>query len=495
MNDEASQSVEDLRRAERDVEAHSRTFRKELGLRDLVLTQVLFVVGLGWVGTAARLGPSHAVFWLLAIALFYLPCAAVVTYLARLMPLEGGLYQWTKLGIGPMAGFLVAWNLWLYVIVNTSEIGLQVTTYLSYALGPGASWMAASRPMITVAACAIVAGLVVVSAIGLGVGKWLHNAGGVLILVLFAALVALPIANAAHGVAPATASFSLAVPAMTLLNLNLLGKMSFGAFGGFEYVAIVAGECRDPVRSIARSVVIATPIIAAMFILGTGSVLFFVRPEAIDLIGPIPQVLGIGSRTLGMAAGIAPVVIMMMTVVRVAQASINFTGSTRLPMVAGWDRLLPEWFTRLHPRWRTPVNSILFVGAVTLGVGLASIVGVGEQEAFQLLNNASGIFYALTYLVMFVLPIVGVRGAGRAPLWLRMAAASGFVMTLLYVVLSVFPIVQVQSSLSFTMKITGLIVLANLVGAAIYVLRGRPVTAPSPAPRAQSPSAHDPAAD
>ena len=79
-------SQDTFRATEHQLEARSAAFRKELGLRDLVLTQVLFVVGLGWVGTAARVGPSHLVFWLLAIALFYLPSAAVVIYLTRLMP-------------------------------------------------------------------------------------------------------------------------------------------------------------------------------------------------------------------------------------------------------------------------------------------------------------------------------------------------------------------------------------------------------------------------
>ena len=65
-------------------------------------------------------------FWLLALVLFYLPSAAVVIYLNRLMPLEGGLYQWAKLGFNQTVGFMVAWNLWLYVIVFTSEIGLAV---------------------------------------------------------------------------------------------------------------------------------------------------------------------------------------------------------------------------------------------------------------------------------------------------------------------------------------------------------------------------------
>jgi amino acid transporter len=131
----------EIAQAEARVEAHSAALRKELGVRDLVLTQILFIVGLAWIGIAGKLGPSHVVFWLLAIALFYLPSAAVVIYLNRLMPLEGGLYQWAKLGFSEAVGFILAWNLWLYVIVNTSEIGLQSATYLSYALGPRAAWM------------------------------------------------------------------------------------------------------------------------------------------------------------------------------------------------------------------------------------------------------------------------------------------------------------------------------------------------------------------
>jgi amino acid transporter len=128
---------------------------------------------------------------------------------------------------------------------------------------------------------------------------------------------------------------------------------------------------------------------------------------------------------------------------RLAQASVNFTANSRLPKVAGWDHLLPAWFTKLHAKYRIPVNSILFVGAMMLAMGLAGIVGVGEQEAFQLLQNAAGSLYAITYLVMFAIPIIGLRGVEpRPPLWLKIAAGAGFLMTLLYVVVSVIPIVQ-----------------------------------------------------
>src|SRR5499425_2032775 len=139
--DAAAAQSAGLAQAEARVEAHSASLKKELGVRDLALTQILFIVGLTWIGVAGKLGPSNVVLWLLALLLFYLPSTAIVIYLNRLMPLEGGLYQWAKLGFNQTVGFLLAWNLWLYVIVFTSEIGLQCATYLSYAIGPKAAWM------------------------------------------------------------------------------------------------------------------------------------------------------------------------------------------------------------------------------------------------------------------------------------------------------------------------------------------------------------------
>ena len=168
-----------------------------------------------------------------------------------------------------------------------------------------------------------------------------------------------------------------------------------------------------------------------MFILGTSSVLGLIPIDQIDLIAPIPQVLSVGFRPLGSVRWVAPVTILVLLTVRIAQASVMFTGITRLPMVAGWDGLLPRWFTELHAGYRTPVNSIVFVGVMTFIFSLAGLIGVGQQEGFQLLWNASAIFYALTYLVMFALPIAGLRQSGaRAPIWLKLAAVSGFGMGL-----------------------------------------------------------------
>lgn len=459
-----------LASAEANVEAHSAALKKELGVRDLALTQILFVVGLSWIGVAGKLGPSHVVFWLGAITLFYIPSAVVVMFLNRRMPLEGGLYQWAKLGFSDAVGFLVAWNLWLYVIVNTSEIGVQAATYLSYAIGPSAAWMTTSSWFVALSTIFVMTLLVVVATIGLSVGKWVHNAGGVIMLTIFAAVLVIPILSRLTGHLAEYHPLRTSMPAFSLYNLNILGKLGFGALGGFEYVAILAGETRAADRAVGRSVWIAAPIIALMFVFGTSTVVAIVPNDQIDLVGPVPQVLRIGFGPFGIASQLVTVAIVLTLAMRLAQTSVSFTAVSRLPMVAGWDRLLPEWFTRLHAKYRTPANSILVVGVMSGVMALLSLIGVGQAESYQLLNNASGIFYALTYVVMFAIPLFGLRGVTpRAPVWLRVASFSGLAMTLLYVILSVFPIIAVASVATFALKISLVILAANVLGAAIFV--------------------------
>jgi amino acid transporter len=459
--------------AEEHAQAQSAGLRKELGLRDLVLQQIVYVVGTVWVGTAAKLGQAHVVFWLLAMLLFYLPQAAVVIHLSRRMPLEGGPYQWARLGLNELMGFLVAWNLWIYAVVFIATIGLLVGTNLAYVAGPSGSWMASNKPFIMALNVLLLAALMLLAALGLGVSKWLHNAGSVALMLSFAALIALPFVGLLRGTLPHYHPFAMAMPALTLFSLNVFGKMAMGALSGFEYVAVLAGETRDAARSVARATLIAVPVIAAMFILGTSAVLAFVPVERIDLIGPIPQVLRIGFGRSGAGTLAAGAAILLLTSRAVANSSIIFTATTRMPMVAGWDNLLPGWFTRLHPRFRTPVNSILFVGLVALAFGAVGIAGASEQEAFQLLDNAAGIFYGLTYLVMFAIPLAGLRGAKPSPVLLRVAAASGFAVTALYVVLSIFPIIEVPSWQGFATKISTVVVGLNLAGVALYAAAKR----------------------
>jgi glutamate:GABA antiporter len=454
------------------VQAHQAELRKEMGLVDVVLAQITYIITLEFFGTAVKAGSSHAFLWLVAVVLFFFPQALVVRYLNQLMPLEGGLYEWARLGFNDVTGFLVAWNLWLYVVLLVAEYGFVIVTYFAFALGPGAAWMASSKWLTVFASAVLVSGLVWVSMLGLRVGKWVTNAGGSLTIVALGVLVALPLFHSVHGTPLSYHPLPLVRPALSLFSLSVFTKMTFGALCGFEFVAIFAGECRNPGRILAQSVLFAAPVIALLYIFGTSAILAFVPSGQVNLIGPVPQALSVGLHAFGLANILAPVTILLLLGNVLSTANLTFSASSRLPMVAGWDHLLPKWFTRLHSKHKTPTNSILFIAAVTLAASVVVLVGVDEEEAFSLIQIWAFTLYGLAYLVMFAIPLAGNRGRGiQPPIWLRLAACSGFTVTLLFVVLSIFPVIEVPNPASYAWKTVAVVVGVNILGGILYAGR------------------------
>jgi amino acid transporter len=465
------------------VQAHSTTLRKELGIADLVFAQILIIIVPEFYGTAVKAGNAHVVLWLLAILLFFIPHAFVVAYLNRLMPLEGGLYEWARLGFSDRVGFLVAWNIWLLQTVQVSQIALVTTTYVSYAV-PRAAWIATSQPALVATSVMLTALMMQIARLGLGVGKWLSNTGSTVTVFILTVLILLPYFHAWRGHLPAYHPLPLVLPPMTLLSFSIFSKMTFGALSGFETVAIFAGESRDPARNIARSILFTAPIIALLYILGTSAILAFVSPEAIDVIGPIPQALRSGLSAFREAGAIVAIAILLLLLNYLCSYTLYFSANTRLPLVAGWDHLLPGWFTRLHPTHRTPVNSILFMGGVALASSTAVLVGTGSQESFILLQTWAWTFYGLAYLVKFAIPLVSPKEKGLRPgAWLRLGAASGFLVTLLFVLLSVQPVIPVASKAEYFAKVVLVVLGANFAGWMIYragqLKRARPNGVPA----------------
>jgi amino acid transporter len=455
-----------LLKAEAQVQAHSSGLRRELGLLDLVLAQILLVVVPDFFGTAVKAGASHVVLWLTAMLLFFIPLALIVAHLNRLMPLEGGLYEWARLAFGDQIGFLVAWNLWLFIMLYVAIIGLVTTTFVAYVV-PSLAWMADNKWAVLAASALLIAAQMLLAGIGFGVGKWFNKAGSIAVLITVGVLVALPLANARHGTLSAFHPLRLVAPPLTVFTLSVFSKMTFGALSGFEYVAIFAGESRNPGRNIGRSILITAPVIALIYIFATSAILAYVSPDAVDVIGPIPQALRLGFGSFG--AVIVPVAIFLLLANYLSTFSLYFSGSARLPMAAGWDHLLPAWFSRLHARYRTPVNSILFLGGATLAASIAALIGVGEQEAYELLLTWGFTFYGIAYLALFAIPLLAPKVSGiRSRLGLRVAAASGFLVTLLFVTLSIFPIIHVESASRYSLKIAGVVLGANTIGWMIY---------------------------
>lgn len=449
--------------------------RRQLGLRDLVLAQVLCVVGSEWVGVAADLGRAQALTWMAAMLLFYFPMAAVVIGLNRIMPLEGGLYVWAHRAFGGLGGFLTAWNLWVYGIAVTAAILYAIPTELAYLIGPKAAWLPESH----VASLAIVGGIIAAVTLaavrGLEWGKWIHNIGGIAMITAFVLLILLPAwALWRHRAGQHPIELALALPPMNLHSMALFGQMMVGALSGLEYIAIFAGESRQPAQNISRSVWISSPIICAMFILGTGAVVAFATPGHIDFIAPIPQTMRIALGNSGIGNVVAMVTILLVQLRLLGVSSYLFSGVTRLPMAVGWDDLLPKWFTRLHPRWKTPVNSILCTSALMMLLVVLGSAGVHAQEAFQVLSNASLTHYELMYMAMFAVPMVGAVALRKSlPRWLKWVSFVGFCTSLFSLLVSVYPFVDVVNPLGYAAKIAGTVVVSNVAAVVFYKLRNR----------------------
>jgi glutamate:GABA antiporter len=354
-----------------------------------------------------------------------------------------------------------------------------VPTDIAYMLGPPGAWIPGSKLTTLALIGSVMAAITLVAVRGLEIGKWLHNAGSVMILTAYAILLALPLWALARGSIPRYEPIPWQLPKLDWFSLAIFGQMCVGALSGFEYVAILAGECRSAARTIGQSVVISAPVIALMFILGTSSVLTFVDGRPINVIGPIPQTMRLAVGNGGTAAWAAVVAIFLLVARAIAGASLIFTGLTRLPMTAGWDRLVPRWFSELHPRRRTPVNSILFVAVLVMAFVLLSMLGVREQEASQVLTIASDAHYAIAYIALFALPLVGSRALRRSlPAWVKVPALAGLGSSVVSTFIAVYPIVDVVSRQAYGVKVCGVVVLSNLVGLLIY-RAGRQRTVPT----------------
>jgi amino acid transporter len=443
--------------------------RRELRLRDLVPMQVVMIVWLGWAGFAAKQGSSQIVLWLLAIFLFYLPLAAVVMKLSRAMPIEGGAYQWVKEGISPFAGYMAAWNLTIYTIAAFATIGSFLANGFAYAAGPKGAWMLTSRPFaltLTAIACLIA---YLFNVRGLHLAKWWSNAGSLLTIAMFLALLCLLIKAWVTSEPLVRASFSFAWPGFSILTLSVFAKVAVGALSGFDSSAVFSQECRKPENDVARSVLIAAPLIALMYILGTSAVLAYIPPEKVNVSAAVPQVMQAGLGATALARTLTAIVAGASGFSFLASMVIIVGMVARLPMVAGWDGLLPRWWSALHPTYRTPSKAVGVVAIALMFLGVLSLLGAGNQEAVQVGASVDIGSLCIMYMLLFAVALFGFRSRSWRPgLVIRIGALTAFVVAFISLIFNIAPIGDVASRGLFAAKVVAAICATNAIGAFLY---------------------------
>jgi glutamate:GABA antiporter len=451
------------------MESHSHGLRRELKLRDLVLMQVVLIFSLNWIGYAAKQGPTQLALWLFAIILFYIPLAAVVVKLSRAMPVEGGSYQWIKAGLSPFAGYMAAWSLTVFAVFYSASNGSVLANGFAWVGGAHGVWMATSKPFamaLTLGFCLIA---YFVNVRGLHLVKWMSNASSILWFVIALALLFLLLKAWIAVSTLARGAWTFAWPGFSILTVIVLAKMSIGALGGFDTSAVFAEECRKPENDVGRSVLIAAPLIALMYVLGTAALLSYNSPADIDLAAPVQQAMHSG---FGAGSGAT-----VFTGIAVATFSIAFISSqivflgmvARLPMVAGWDGLLPEWWSELHPVYRTPSKAIAAVMTAVLLMGVLSLWGAGNQEAVQVTSAVGVASLCLMYLLLFGVVLSGFRSRPDRPgAGIRLGALTGLVVALVSLIFQIVPIGDVASPAIFAVKVSLLICLTSGLGAFLY---------------------------
>jgi len=436
--------------------------------------QVLLVTTETCIGIAARQGPTQVILWIVGILLFFVPLAVVVRSLGQILPWEGGVYQWAKVGLGPFFGFIAAWNFWIYSIFLTSSLGISIAESLSYAGGPSFAWMSVSFPFLLLVNVVVFGFILAVNTRGLGLGKWVAHLGTAAMLAVQLTIIALLFIRP-HGRAAVQPAFAWAVPPMTLLTLNLLTKISFTGLNGGEQIAVFAGEMRSPARIIGQSIWIAAPVIALLYILSTGSLLSYVPAEKVDFAAPVSQLLGTALGTSGSSGWVAVAGVSAIIALSISQYTVIVAETSRLPLVAGWDGLLPRWFTRLHPTRRTPTRALLFVVLCCLLLAIASSLGVARQEAFQLVITAAQASYGVYYVILFCVASIAREALRSKPgVFVRVCGVIGALTTVAAIALEVVPIIDVPSPLRFGARVTALLLFANVCGALVYLRRRTP---------------------
>jgi glutamate:GABA antiporter len=421
--------------------------RRELRLIDLVLFNVVAVLGIQLISSAAHLGPIAVPLHLSAALLFFVPCVLVVAAMSRRFPEEGGFYIWTKRAFGDWHAFLCGWCWWISVL-------LYLPTLVLTAAGLAIQAVGGSSGGVLALALALLWAVVAINVIGLRVAKWLSNAAGTLIY-LGGALVVLAAAVILNRDGSAT-SFD-ARPELSQEKLGLWAQIAF-AYTGLELGSLLGGEVRDPERTLPRAAWISALAVTGGYILGTAALLVVLRPDDISPITGLVDVASAAGARLGIG-WIAPLAAMLLIGGLLGKFSTWSAGAARLPFVIGLDGALPPAFGRLHTRWRTPHVALIAQGVACSLFLVLTQAGETLRAGWQLLLDLTIITTFLPFIYIF---LTGWKFGQR---WSGM---SGLVVTLLANGLAFMPPAEAPSFWKFELKLIAGCALVVVAGAIAY---------------------------
>ncbi|HEV7993281.1 MAG TPA: APC family permease [Gemmatimonadaceae bacterium] len=464
----------------RSEQTEGVSLRRELGTRDLVLFNLAAVLGLRWLATGAKAGPSALVLWVLAALLFFVPQGLVVTELSSRFPDEGGIYQWTKRALGEKHGYLCGWCYWINNVLYYPNLLISTAVIATFVIGKGEGGLSNDWTYVLTATLVSLWLAVGLNIVGMGTGKWLQNAGGVgtyLPGVVLIALGAVFLFTGHPSANPITRT-NVVPNLRSLEGLNMWASIAF-AFAGLELASSLGGEVREPRRTLPRAVLISAPLIAVVYLLGTGAVLWLVPRNDINVVSGFVQATAVGAKQLSPALWwLAPLVAAAYTLGSIGGVGAWLTGPARVAFAIGLDRYFPPAFGRVHPKWKTPYVAILVQASLATVFLLLSVLGKGTtvEKAYLIILDTQLLIYFIPYIYLFISFLIHRRTpapaetvrvpGGPAVAWL--VGLSGLFVALFAMVVAMVPPGGETNVLLFEAKVVGGALAFILIGGAVY---------------------------
>jgi len=433
--------------------------RRVLGKWDLVLLFVVAVFNLNVVPSIAANGGVTIWLWIISLILFFWPQGIAVIELAHRYPGEGGVYLWAKEVFGDFHGFLSGWCYWTNNMMYVPTIMLYFVGVSVFSLGPAHASLADSKSFALTASLVLLVILVVLNIVGLGVGKWINNIGGLGTFIAGGLLIGLGIIVCLRfGTSITWADFQ--VPANPRFVLNSFGVICFGLVG-LELASIMGDEIENPQKALPGAVAWGGVLSGALYVGATLTLLIAVSKDSINVLQGIVQAVSHMAARVGVGWIVAPFAfVLSLSIAGIASAWLG--GSARIPFVAGLDCYMPSWLGKIHPRYATPYAALIVHATVSLILVVINFTftGAGVQETFQKLLSLAVVLQLIPFLYMFggLLRIALSESftPGRySKTTLIFAGVCGFITTSLGIGLAFFPAQQITSLFSYELWMFG----------------------------------------
>jgi glutamate:GABA antiporter len=427
--------------------------RRVLGRSDLVLLFVVAVFNLNVLPSIAANGGVTIWLWLTSLALFFWPQGIAVIELAHRFPGEGGVYLWAKEVFGDFHGFLSGWCYWTNNMMYVPTVMLYFVGVSVFVLGPGHEHLADSRVFALSASLILLVVLVVMNILGLGVGKWINNLGGIGTGVAAALLIGLGlVVFLKFGTTITSADFHF--PANPHFVFNAFGVICFGLVG-LELASVMGDEIQDPKRTLPGAVAWGGILSGALYIGATLTLLVAVSRNEISVLQGIVQAVSHMAARVNVGWIVVPFAFLLsISIAGIGSAWLG--GSARIPFVAGLDSYMPSWMGKIHPKYRTPYAALIVHAVVSLVLVVINFTftGAGVQETFQKLLSLAVVLQLIPFLYIFgaLLKIAmdeSFQKGHYSRLTLLLSGASGLLTTGLGIALAFFPAQQITSIFSY----------------------------------------------